>query len=462
MAVKDKKRVTSKNTVENMTMTPNERILKNITELYTTGLNTGEGIKLGLKSICDDPLVNSPCHCPRKRISCMVIGNHSAGKSSFLNWYVGETVQSTGVAIETRGFSFLTSGRKRETLMGDATLHYFSHLEDIKQFGGIENNLFTEVSTSKEKNFSCTDFIDTPGLVDGDMNYPFDVASSIVWMADYVDLIIIFFDPIGQALCKRTVDVIRRLNDNGHAEKMQYYMSKADQVESELDRQRVLIQITQNLGAHMKNQHAFKLPTIFLPRADGEDPPIPNAIQDVCQDIDQAIRLTVQKNLTTLKTDCERILTRIDQRVVEDIAARAKNNSRSWQGVMFTLFSLMIFLMLAVLLLGQVNDHTLAQMLVQKLAEVVAWLTPLSEGKVKETVALLYFEDVTTFYYVAGALATMFIVCLVAIRIVWTKFPTLVKKEKAKMEEYKKYVKGMSTVREQMYKDYFKQLQTED
>ena len=33
-----------------------------------------------------------------------------------------------------------------------------------------------------------------------------------------------------QALCKRTVDVIRRLNDTGHAEKMQYYMSKADQV----------------------------------------------------------------------------------------------------------------------------------------------------------------------------------------------------------------------------------------
>lgn len=39
-----------------------------------------------------------------------------------------------------------------------------------------------------------------------------------------------------QALCKRTMDVIRRLNDTGHAEKMQYYMSKADQVDTELDR----------------------------------------------------------------------------------------------------------------------------------------------------------------------------------------------------------------------------------
>jgi hypothetical protein len=135
--------------------------------------------------------------------------------------------------------------------------------------------------------------------VDGDMQYPFDVASCIVWLADYVDIVLVFFDPIGQALCKRTMDVIRRLNDTGHAEKMQYYMSKADQVETELDRQRVLTQITMNLHPHIKNSHAFKLPTIYLPRPDGEDPNIPNAIQEVCQDIDTAIRLTVQKNLTS-------------------------------------------------------------------------------------------------------------------------------------------------------------------
>lgn len=27
----------------------------------------------------------------------------------------------------------------------------------------------TEISTSRDKNFSCVDLIDTPGLVDGDM-----------------------------------------------------------------------------------------------------------------------------------------------------------------------------------------------------------------------------------------------------------------------------------------------------
>ena len=35
----------------------------------------------------------------------MIIGNHSAGKSSFINWYIEEHVQRAGVAIETQGES---------------------------------------------------------------------------------------------------------------------------------------------------------------------------------------------------------------------------------------------------------------------------------------------------------------------------------------------------------------------
>jgi hypothetical protein len=34
--------------------------------------------------------------------------------------------------------------------------------------------------------------------------------------------------PTGQALCKRTMTAIERLNET-HAEKLMYYMSKADQ-----------------------------------------------------------------------------------------------------------------------------------------------------------------------------------------------------------------------------------------
>jgi hypothetical protein len=40
----------------------------------------------------------------------------------------------------------------------------------------------TELSTSKQKKFSLVTFVDTPGLVDGDMKYPFDVNEAITWL----------------------------------------------------------------------------------------------------------------------------------------------------------------------------------------------------------------------------------------------------------------------------------------
>ncbi len=73
---------------------------------------------------------------------------------------------------------------------------------------GVVDYLDTQVSTSKQKQFNLVTFIDSPGLVDGDMNYPFDVNEAIVMLGNTVDLIFVLFDPIGQALCKRTLNIL--------------------------------------------------------------------------------------------------------------------------------------------------------------------------------------------------------------------------------------------------------------
>lgn len=54
-------------------------------------------------------------------------------------------------------------------------------MKPINHIDGIIDYLSTEISTSKQKQFSLLTFIDTPGLVDGDMKYPFDVNKSILW-----------------------------------------------------------------------------------------------------------------------------------------------------------------------------------------------------------------------------------------------------------------------------------------
>ncbi len=110
----------------------------------------------------------------------------------------------------------------------------------------MANYIQTEITTSKAQQAELVHFIDTPGLVDGDMKYPFDVNEAILWTANMVDLILVFFDPIGQALCKRTLDVVEALSEKHHP-KLRYFLSKADEAGDECDRQRVLMQIVQEL-----------------------------------------------------------------------------------------------------------------------------------------------------------------------------------------------------------------------
>jgi hypothetical protein len=213
--------------VEEVTMSVNERILRDIHNIYTDP-------KDGLVNIAKD--LGIEMVAPRKKINILLIGNHSAGKSSFVNWYVEETVQRTGVAIETQGFTLVTSGKKRESLTGVATVHLYPQLKTLSEIDNCLEYVGTEITTSKQKQFNLITFIDTPGLVDGDMKYPFDVNNAILWFGDISDLIFVFFDPIGQALCKRTLNLVEKLNEN-HGNKIHFYLSKADEAGSDTDRQ---------------------------------------------------------------------------------------------------------------------------------------------------------------------------------------------------------------------------------
>lgn len=59
---------------------------------------------------------------------------------------------------------------------------------------GVTDYLSAEISTSKQKKFSLLTFVDTPGLVDGDMVYPFNVNSAITWLGMSLQLYAFFKD----------------------------------------------------------------------------------------------------------------------------------------------------------------------------------------------------------------------------------------------------------------------------
>jgi GTP1/Obg family GTP-binding protein len=108
--------------------------------------------------------------------------------------------------------------------------------------------------------------IDTPGLVDGHMNYPFEPEDSLVQLVTQAELVFFFFDPIGQALCARTMNVVEKICEKNMGHKTHFYLSKADTVPDETDRQRVLVQIAQNLTYRLKDrQFSLNIPPIYIP-----------------------------------------------------------------------------------------------------------------------------------------------------------------------------------------------------
>ncbi|KAF0685979.1 Aste57867_22182 [Aphanomyces stellatus] len=341
-----------------------EQIMNRVAELYTapTGLNAiAKDVGLGLDILS-----------PRKKVTVMIIGNHSAGKSSFINWYVGEDIQRTGVAIETQGFTFITSGTKRTLapIKGESTLMLYPHLTPLsKQFGKtLVENLTTHVSTSTARHFNVVDFCDTPGLVDGDISYPFDVNAAIVAMAAHADLIFVFLDPMGQALCSRTMQVVKALNQNGqYADKMKYYLTKADTVTDSKEMMKLMVQITQNIKANIQNQHGLEIPSIWINNksygptsSQLEDL---NQIDCVCDGIEKAIHQKVQDNLSQVEKDCQTIRSTIRGLLLKDELQQAAKRSRQIVATCFTLTAWVIPLVTFVLLVGEYKRHLPAAIL---------------------------------------------------------------------------------------------------
>lgn len=267
------------------TQSTNERILRAISALYAgvsgqggdpfsprtaktpTSLQVSPAARRpvreqGLKQLCVQ--LGVPCDPPRRKLTVLLVGTHSAGKSSFINHYVGERIQKTGVAVETQGFSFVTAGRRRETLSGPATLRLFEQLAPFSRLGAT-HAVTTEVSACRRrKAFPLVTLIDTPGLLDSRaFDYSFNIEECIDELARQADLVLVFFDPSMQAP-DAILNMVNRLCEHARP-KLRCFLSKADTVCSAADRNKVLVQLTSTLATRT-GLNLRELPCLYLPR----------------------------------------------------------------------------------------------------------------------------------------------------------------------------------------------------
>ncbi|XP_046893581.1 uncharacterized protein si:ch211-11k18.4 isoform X1 [Hypomesus transpacificus] len=419
-----------------------ERILRDCHQLYVDADS-------GLISIAQS--VGVTLLPPRKKITVMLMGNHSAGKSSFINWYVEEHIQRTGVAIETQGFSFVTSGRKRESLTGNATLHLYPHFKPLQEFKGVSEYLSTEVCTSRQKRFSLVTFVDSPGLVDGDMKYPFDVDKAIMWLGELCDLILVFFDPMGQALCKRTLNIVEKLNEI-HGDRLRFYLSKADEAGGESDRQRVMMQIVQELCKRPGlNKCGFDMPTIYIPNSSKQSRCV-NQIDEVCRTVEKTINQTVQTTLNSLEKDCELIVEAITDTLSNDRQTSVQNGRARCKGCLLALLGFSIpFLLMALLILGSLSRELLEVVLGDQGTEALSlYLTPIV--KVFESMSM------EQQLYSYGSLIFLSFIFLLLARFSFRTRATLSGRQKRQLQEKLEHIQDMvKNKKKKLYEEYLRQ-----
>lgn len=337
-----------------------------------------------------------PCSLPRRKLTVLLVGTHSAGKSSFVNYYAGEQIQTTGVAVETQGFALVTSGRRRETLGGPATLRLFEELAPLARLGAA-HALRTEVSASRARSFPLVTLVDTPGLVDGGVEYPFKIEACIDELAAQADLVLVFFDPHMQA-SDRVLAVLDRLCAHARP-KLRCFLSKADTVASSADRNKVLVQLARTLTSRTA-LHLRELPCLYIPHAGGEagasapptplpgpppppggpqpEGPPPNHMRELCAEIDRAIEQTVQASLEKAKRDAAALERAALARLDDARAARALNGARARRALALLAASALPPLLLCAFALAQAGwlgrgDHF-------PIARRSAWRGPLPAG----------------------------------------------------------------------------------
>jgi len=178
----------------------------------------------------------------------MVVGNHSAGKSTFINKLLGRQVQETGVAPTDDGFTVLQRHPKADEVEDGPTLlscpenRPFKELQRFGQpFWGHfrRKRLLLPEDTTMPYGLQI---IDTPGMIDmpvqsnnvmgGGRGYNF--LEVVRWFAKRADLILLLFDPDKPGTTGEALDVLTRAL-TGLDHKFVIILNKVDQLDSSVD-----------------------------------------------------------------------------------------------------------------------------------------------------------------------------------------------------------------------------------
>eukprot|EP00929_Paragymnodinium_shiwhaense_P015762 TRINITY_DN123869_c0_g1_i1.p1 TRINITY_DN123869_c0_g1~~TRINITY_DN123869_c0_g1_i1.p1 ORF type:complete len:572 (+),score=129.00 TRINITY_DN123869_c0_g1_i1:91-1806(+) len=185
----------------------------------------------------------------------MIVGNHSAGKSTFINRLFGVSIQETGVAPTDDGFTVLQRHERNESEDGPTLLGCPENrpFKELQRFGPAfwRHLRRKKLLLPEDSNMPYgLQIVDTPGMIDmpahgGGTVQPgpgqhtssgrgYNFLKVVRWFAQRADLILLLFDPDRPGTTGESLDVLTQ-SLNGYDHKFLIVLNKVDQLDSSVD-----------------------------------------------------------------------------------------------------------------------------------------------------------------------------------------------------------------------------------
>ncbi len=273
----------------------------------------------------------------RRPPQVLLLGNHSSGKSTFVNHLLGDDVQKTGVAPTDDGFTIITYGttateRDGPAVVSNPDLPY----EGLRHFG---DQLVSHVRLKLRpaELLQTVTLIDSPGMIDAakaENGRGFDFPGVVRWFAERADLVLVFFDPDKPGTTGETLQVFRE-SLAGIDHKMLIILNKVDQFQSLHDFARAYGALCWNLGKVIPRKDLPMIYNTFVPLAEKPKSRLPmedfeKARDDLVGELRRVPTRRLDNQITQIQAYAERL--RLHAMVIGEAANRLRSVRARWVG----------------------------------------------------------------------------------------------------------------------------------
>ena len=250
----------------------------------------------------------------------LFLGNHSAGKSTFINHLLGGApVQDTGVAPTDDGFTFIRFGQEEDDINGPAALAHLG--ADFSALNRLGNRFLNRIRVKirNRETLNRVNLIDSPGMIDtagGETKRDYDFMSAVRRLAEAADVIILMFDPDKPGTTGETLSCLRECL-LGMEFKLHILLNKADCFQNMNDFARACGALCWNLARAMRTKDLPRIYTTYVPGATAGLSVMPLADFDryrdeIVRQIRNAERRRRDNMIAMLRTDFPRLAMQVE------------------------------------------------------------------------------------------------------------------------------------------------------